>query len=51
LHWNGRVEVVFAVLLDRMPGSDLIRAASRQDASEELGSDREAKAPPQAAAA
>jgi hypothetical protein len=37
LRWNGWVEVVFAVPVDRMPGSDLIRAASRQDASRELG--------------
>lgn len=29
--------VVFAVPLDRMTGSDLIRAASREDASRELG--------------
>lgn len=28
--------MVFAVPLDRMPGSDLIRAASRQDAPREL---------------
>ena len=36
--------MVFAVPVDRMPGSDLIRAASRQDASRELGlgSDRSA---------
>lgn len=30
LHWNGWVEVVFAVPLDRMPKSDLIRQHRRQ---------------------
>lgn len=50
LRWNGRVEVVFAVPLVRMPGSDLIRAASRQDASRELGWGWAATNPPQAAA-
>lgn len=51
LLWNGLVEVVFAVPSDRMPGSDLIRAASRQDASRELGWYLVATDPSQAAAA
>lgn len=50
LRWNGWVEVVFAVPLDRMPGSDLIRAASRQDASRELGWGWAVTDPPQTAA-
>lgn len=46
-----RVEVVFAVPWDRMPGSDLIRAASRQGRISGTGLGPEAKAPRQAAAA
>lgn len=51
LRWNGRVEVVFAVPLDRMPGSDLIPRSVPAGRISGTGLGPEVKAPPQPAAA